>query len=145
MASPTLTPISSRTPLLGATKTEISSLSERGTGGADASPRRTAAGQQDPHALGNLHCFIESPTMVSVEAFCFLLQIESSYSRALTALCCASGCELGKSGLKQSDDGGVVEGLGEDKGSAAIGSNDARVCIRCKESAADPPPALISA
>ena len=39
----------------------------------------------------------------------------------------ASGCELGQSGLKQKGNGGVVEVLGEDKGSSSIVSNHARV------------------
>ena len=61
-------------------------------------------------------------------------QLQSRQSLALTALCYASDCELGESGLEQGGDGGVVEVLGAGKGSGAIVSNDARICIRCKES-----------
>lgn len=41
---------------------------------------------------------------------------------------------LFKSGGKQGDDGSVVHGLGDGKGSGAIASDDAKVCIRCKKS-----------
>ena len=42
------------------------------------------------------------------------------YNSIIEAFRRASGCELGESGLKQGDDGGVFQGLGDVEGSFAI-------------------------